>query len=55
MTRMFNGCKNLIDVPLFDTHNVENMRNMFAKCHNLSEKTKKQWSKIYNFFTDDKL
>jgi len=49
---MFHWCDKLEDVPLFDTRNVEAMWAMFEGCYNLSEKTKRDWSKIYDFETD---
>ena len=55
MNYMFQSCSNLKNVALLNTTNVTEMSEMFTECNKLSSKTKKQWSKIYNFFTDDKL
>ena len=49
MNSMFANCYKLKEVPLFDTSNVRIMICMFTKCDNLNEKTKREWSKVYNF------
>jgi len=35
MSDMFNNCKSLTTVPLFDTRNVRDMQKMFYECDNL--------------------
>ena len=54
MNHMFCWDENLRDVPLLNIDKVENMNHMFSNCNNLSEKTKKEWSQIYDFEKDDK-
>lgn len=53
MYEMFFHCTKLKDVPLLNTNSIENkyIENMFKECDNLSNETKKSWSKIYNFET----
>ena len=55
MNNMFINCYNIEDVPLFDTNKVKNMSNMFYKCHKLSERTKQEWSRIYDFKKQNKI
>jgi len=53
---MFEGCINLIDVPLFtDISHFKRMAQMFKECEKLSEKTKQDWSQIYDFEWNDKI
>lgn len=37
MENMFNGCKNLCEIPLIDTSNVTSFRYIFANCSNLTK------------------
>lgn len=37
MENMFNGCKNLCEIPLIDTSNVTSFRYAFANCSNLTK------------------
>ena len=37
MENMFNGCKNLCEIPLIDTSNVTSFRYGFANCSNLTK------------------
>ena len=53
MSHMFQGCQDLELVPLFNITNVTNMYIMFDGCKSLSEKTKQEWSSVYNFETDE--
>ena len=55
MRWMFENCVNIKDVPLFDTSKLKYMDGMFKTCINLSEKTKKEWSQVYNFKTHIKI
>jgi len=55
---MFDGCSNLKDIPLFDNNTnfkYVGMRNMFKGCEKLSEKTKREWSQIYDFIENEKI
>ena len=36
VSSMFNNCRNLTTVPLFNTSNVKNMDSMFSTCFNLT-------------------
>ena len=49
MDNMFCGCTCLESVPLFDTSNIISMDNMFLFCPKLNEKTKEEWSSVYDF------
>ena len=49
MWQMFFNCKGVREIPLFNTKNVEVMTEMFWDCNSLSEQTKKEWSKVYDF------
>lgn len=53
-TTMFGGCISLREVPLFNMDNVIHMTHMFHTCNKLSEKTKKEWSHIYDFEKNNK-
>ena len=55
MNAMFANCKNLTKVPLFNTRNVNIMINMFANCNNLNKQTIQEWSKIYDFNSQNKI
>lgn len=44
--RMFINCKQLIEVPLFNTNNVYNMGSMFYGCENLKHVPKFDTSKV---------
>lgn len=37
MKEMFNGCSQLVSIPLFDTSNVTNFYSVFYKCSKLTE------------------
>ena len=55
MENMFRNCPKLISVPLLDTSTVINMNGMFFLCDNLSDETKRQWSKVYDFNRNGKI
>lgn len=54
---MFWACKSLIEVPLFNNRNYHYLQieNMFLECDNLNDKTKRDWSKIYDFYSHKKI
>jgi len=54
MEFMFKCCENLENVPLLNTNKVYFMAGMFVDCYNLSDETKQDWSKVYDFETDEK-
>jgi len=55
ISSMFANCENLKDVPLFTLKdNIYSMYCLFSGCSNLSEKTKEDWSNVYNFNSQDK-
>ena len=45
---MFNGCRNLQEVPQLDTSNVTNMEAMFSSCNNLRTISQLNTSKVTN-------
>ena len=56
MFYMFEYCESLEDVPLFNIQKTEIviMTKMFLGCDSLNKKTKREWSKVYDFEKDDK-
>ena len=54
MCYMFYRCWSLKTVPLFNIRGVTDMDDMFHGCSSLSEKTKQEWSPVYNFTINDK-
>jgi len=52
---MFNCCENLENVPLFNINKITEVRDMFYNCKNLSDRTKKDWSQIYDFYYNDRI